>query len=382
MADSGAGLGVRRVLLTADPVGGVWDYTLELARELDRLQISTVVALMGGRRSEAQRRACDAIPRLTVEESDFKLEWMPDAGADLAAAGRWLLSLEEKHRPDIVHLNNYAHVTLPWRAPRLLVAHSCVLSWWRAVRRSPLPADLSGYADLVATALRAADAVVAPSRSLLGALEAIYGPLPRARVIHNGRRAADFPALDKAPFAMTAGRAWDDGKNIRAVDAVAACLPWPVYLAGDCTGPDGTGWRPRHLIELGRLPTPDLARWLGRATLFVLPAHYEPFGLTVLEAALAGCALVIGDTPTMRELWDGAALFVPPDDQARLTAALRLLMERPHRCAALGAAARARARAYEPTAMARAYRELYEEIVTGRRPGADRLTETTAVPVL
>jgi hypothetical protein len=32
--------------------------------------------------------------------------------------------------------------------------------------------------------------------------------------------------------------------------------------------------------------------------------------------------------------------------------------------------------------MARAYRELYEEIVTGRRPGADRLTETTAVPVL
>ena len=29
---------------------------------------------------------------------------------------------------------------------------------------------------------------------------------------------------------------------------------------------------------------------------------------------MARCALVLGDIPTLRELWDGAALFVPPDD--------------------------------------------------------------------
>ncbi len=32
-----------------------------------------------------------------------------------------------------------------------------------------------------------------------------------------------------------------------------------------------------------------------------LPARYEPFGLSVLEAALSGCALVLGDIPSLRE---------------------------------------------------------------------------------
>jgi hypothetical protein len=38
----------------------------------------------------------------------------------------------------------------------------------------------------------------------------------------------------------------------------------------------------------------------------------EPFGLAVLEAAQAGCPLVLSDLPGFRELWDGAALFRRP----------------------------------------------------------------------
>ncbi|WP_162913327.1 glycosyltransferase family 4 protein [Rhodospirillaceae bacterium SYSU D60014] len=358
---------MQRVLMTADPVGGVWDYALELARGLSDLQISTVLAVMGGRRSDAQRAASEAVPGLLVEEGDFRLEWMRDADIDLIEAGRWLLALEETHRPDIVHLNNYAHATLPWRAPCLVVAHSCIASWWCAVKRSPLPRDLSSYTDMVAAALQGANAVVAPSQSLLAALQPLYGPLPGARVIHNGRSAAAFPALAKEPFVITAGRAWDEAKNIRALDEIAPALPWPIYLAGDCRGPDDAGWQPCNLTPLGRLPSDDLARWLGRAAIFALPAHYEPFGLTALEAALAGCALVLGDNPTMRELWEGAALFVPPDDRAQLAAAIHQLIRRPHLRDALGAAARARAHRYNAPAMTQAYRGLYQEIIADRR---------------
>ena len=49
-------------------------------------------------------------------------------------------------------------------------------------------------------------------------------------------------------------------------------------------------------------------------------ALYEPFGLAVLEAAQAGCALVLSDIPTFRELWDGAALFVAAATTPRLCA--------------------------------------------------------------
>src|SRR3546814_4918927 len=72
-----------------------------------------------------------------------------------------------------------------------------------------------------------------------------------------------------------------------------------------------------------------MAGWLGRATFFALPARYEPFGLAVLEAALSGCALVLGDIPTLRELWDGVAAFVPPGDIEALEDVLTQLIADP-----------------------------------------------------
>lgn len=59
-----------------------------------------------------------------------------------------------------------------------------------------------------------------------------------------------------------------------------------------------------------------LAQWYAHAAIYALPARYEPFGLSALEAGLSGCALVLGDIPSLREIWGDAALFVPPDDAA------------------------------------------------------------------
>src|SRR5690606_3402280 len=119
------------------------------------------------------------------------------------------------------HVNGYAHVALPWRAPRVAVAHSCVGSWWRAVRREPLPPEWHGYARRVAEGLHAAEVVVAPTAAFLASLEALYGALPRARVIHNGRSADAFRPRDKVNVIVSAGRVWDEAKNVAALDAVA-----------------------------------------------------------------------------------------------------------------------------------------------------------------
>lgn len=45
-----------------------------------------------------------------------------------------------------------------------------------------------------------------------------------------------------------------------------------------------------------------------------------------VRAAAAGCALVLADIPTLRELWDGAAEFLNPCDSAQLHSALNLLI--------------------------------------------------------
>ena len=165
----------RRVLMTADAVGGVWHYALELARGLSGSDIEVVLAVLGPPAAPEQGLAATAIDGLTLVHGGFALEWMP-APRDLNAAGTWLLELEEAFAPDLIHLNGFAHATLPWRVPTLVVAHSCVLSWWRAVHDGDAPAEWANHRRRTRAGLRAADLVVAPTRAFLRRCRRSTGP--------------------------------------------------------------------------------------------------------------------------------------------------------------------------------------------------------------
>ncbi len=114
----------------------------------------------------------------------------------------------------------------------------------------------------------------------------------------------------------------------------------------------------------------EVRRHLAGRPIFVAPARFEPFGLGVLEAAQAGCALVLNDIATFRELWDGAALFVDADDPLALEAAIRLLMaDKPQRIAR-GHSARTRSARYTVEAMARGTMQAYETCLCTAAPRA------------
>jgi glycosyltransferase involved in cell wall biosynthesis len=123
--------------------------------------------------------------------------------------------------------------------------------------------------------------------------------------------------VQKESFILAAGRLWDEAKNIAILGAAARELvDWPIRAVGPLQPPqDGNGTTPTSGVEtLGELPRDELRALMDRAAIFAAPAVYEPFGLTVLEAAAAGCALVLADIPSFRELWGGAARFVDPRD--------------------------------------------------------------------
>jgi glycogen synthase len=327
-----------KVLLTADTVGGVFTYAQDLAAAVDA---EVVLATFGPRPGPQAHR-------------DLKLEWMDDPWDDVAEAERWLLDLEERERPDVVHLNGLAHGAAPFRAPKLVAGHSCVLSWWRAVKGAEAPREWDTYRQAVRAGIQGADALIAPSAFMLRELDNLYGPLPAlARVVHNGSAAAraDVPKL---PFVLGAGRFWDDAKNLGALDEAAAGLDAPVLLAGDAGDS-----APRHARPLGAIAPDALAALRARAAVFAAPARYEPFGLAILEAARAGCSLVLGDIPSLRELWDGVARFVYPGDAQALRAALAEALEHPR-------PATERAARYSVEAMAAAHEALYEELVEAR----------------
>lgn len=360
----------RTVLLTTDTIGGVWSHTLELARALGPEGIGVVLAAMGRRPTDEQRRAAQAIPSVTLHAATYRLPWMDEPWEHVARAGEWLLSLADAFACDIIHLSEPVFAALPWRVPRVAVGHSCVLSWYEAVRGEEAPGEWDEYRRAMTAGFRSADAVVAPSAAMAAALARHYGARGIS-VIRNGRSAARYVPAPKQPIVFTAGRLWDPAKNVGALIAAAPHLTWPVHAAGEATSPAGCGATEGGTVELvGALDEAAMADRLGRAAIFALPARYEPFGQSILEAALAGCALVLGDISSLRELWSGAAVFVPPDEPEALRSALDSLIRDQPRRRRLGAAARCRGVEYSPERMTQGYLELYARLLGAIRPPA------------
>jgi glycosyltransferase involved in cell wall biosynthesis len=348
-------------LTTADAVGGVWRYTLDLGRAMRARGIRTTAAVMGPAPTDAQRHeARDAGDEIV--ERPYRLEWMDDPWSDVERAGAWLLDLERRLRPSVVHLNGYAHAALPWRGNVVVVAHSCVRTWWKAVKYECAPSSMHRYTAAVTAGLRAARQVVAPTTAMGAALQAEYDEPTRVHTIPNG--CAPAPPFEdlcghKQPIVLAAGRAWDEAKNIGGLCAIADSLDWPVYVAGEQRGPGGQACALPAVRLLGQLSRIELEQWYRRAAIYALPARYEPFGLSVLEAAAAGCALVLGDIPSLRENWQGAAVFVPPEDRTALASALTRLIDRPAERRALSRRAHARAAAFTIDRTAADYLRVY-----------------------
>jgi glycosyltransferase involved in cell wall biosynthesis len=356
-----------RVLMTADPIGGVWSYMLELCAGLGSHGVEVLLATLGGKLSRPQQKQVVGLSNIVLQEGHFRLEWMPDPWLDLEEAGEWLLGLERKYRPDVIHLNHLVHGDLPWSAPRLAVGHSCVLSWWAAVHGGPPPGQWETYRKRVTRSLRAAQCVIAPTRAMLIELHRYYGPLRNCDVILNGRQPSRCRPADKEPLILSAGRLWDQAKNVEALAAVAAHVEWPIHVAGAQMGPAGNTASLAGVRALGHLEPSELAQWYARAAIYALPARYEPFGLTALEAALCGCALVLGDIPSLHEVWGNAALYAAPDDHAGLRDRLNELTRDAAMRSEFAARAMARARRLSPQRLTNGYRAVYRRLVENHR---------------
>ena len=308
--------------MTADAVGGVWPYALDLAARPRRPRASrSTLAVLGPCARSAQRAAAAAVPGLDLVDTGLPLDWTaerrgrdrrtPSRSPRRAGARR-----RRRHRPAQQPGTRWR--TRAFRRRSSACCHSCVATWWAAVRGGAAAARTStGAPPGTRAGYRAADgcwsrrAAPSPRRP-----PSVYGIRRRADPVHNGRairgaRRASRP--QRARLVFTAGRLWDEGKNVAALDRAAARLS--TFRSGGraARGPErrhdrAAAYRSRSASLTAR----DVERMLARRRSSSRRARYEPFGLAVLEAAQAGCALVLSDIPTFRELWDGAAMFVPP----------------------------------------------------------------------
>ena len=349
-----------QLVLVTDAVGGVWVYSLELARALRPLGIETLLAVAGPSPSAEQREAATGIQMI---DTGMPLEWLDSNAGEIMHAGEELARIAAREDADVVQTSSAALLAgAAFDCATVAVQHSCLATWWDAVKGSLSPPHFEWRRDLVAQGLAKADAVAAPTSAFARATERAYNLDRPVAAVHNGRTVRDARPLPQGDFLFTAGRLWDEGKNVRTLDRAAARVGAPFQAAGGLNGPNGASIALDHVVPLGELSEERIGGILAARPVYASAALYEPFGLSVLEAAQAGCALVLSDIATHRELWDGAALFVEPDDDAAFAAAFRQLLRDRVRRNDLAERAQLRARRYSPGEMARGMADIYARV--------------------
>ncbi len=396
--------------MTADAVGGVWQYTTELARALGAHGVEVVIAVTGpwnalplpvgervaspqARSGEGEKRCAmpgkriltpplpDPLPNgereFHIIPTTLPLDWLCDSPAPVLSAAEAIAALAREVGADVVQVNSPTLACARFDQPVVAVAHGCVATWWEAAEAGPLSPDFAWHAALMREGLLAADATVAPTRAYAEAVHRRY-TLPRALLaVHNGRTPLALPPALRTDHALTAGRLWDRVKRTALLDRVAALTP--IRAAGPIAAPHGETVATEHLHLLGTLDAAALARELAGRPVFVSAATFEPFGLAVLEAAQAGCPLVLSDIATFRELWDGAALFVGGDEPEVWAGAIgRAKADRD----TLGAAARARAARYTPEANAAAMLDIYTRLLAPASVRAEPVEARGSAPAV
>ena len=352
-----------RVLLTTDVIGGVWDFCVTLARELVARGTHVVLLVLGEPTAEQLRQAAEAGAELLVEP--LRLEWMQDSQADVQATQRLVARLVADLRPDVVHANQFAVACAGVDTPVVLTLHSDVLSWRKwTLGLEDLPAEWQAYASLVRRALMQADAVVAVSAFLAREVRALYGTDRHIEVAPNGWPAAAAAIGPRARQTLLAGRLWDAAKNI-PLALQAAPAGARVLLAGEQRHPETGGMPqlPGGVEALGFVSREQLDRLLRTSRIYLSPARYDPFGLLPLQAALAGCALLLSDIPSYREVWGDAAMFFQPDD---LRDRWTTLLDDDQACETLGQRAHQRAEEnYSAARLAERYLAVYARVAAG-----------------
>jgi len=364
------------VLITSDTVGGVWTYTEELVSGLVDAGHRVTLVSFGKLPLPHQTTWIRRLPRLDYRPTEYRLEWMETAERDIEESRRYLKLVIAEVQPDVLHFSQYCYGNLDVDLPKIVVAHSDVVSWWVAVHGCEPEAApwIRNYRKTVSDGLRAAELVVAPSAWALDQLSKYYGRPPRALVIYNGRSPHLFESRrEKEDFVLSVGRVWDPAKNLalwleRDWEAKVSVVGWEREPGRAEAVPSLE--LPANVALSGAKSQDELRELYARAAIYAGTSRYEPFGLAPLEAALSRCALVLNDNPVFHELWDGRGVLFYENDSRDLARQVERLRRDPglreENADRVHAASRVR---FTAARMVDEYEHAYEEIASAAKVG-------------
>ncbi len=238
------------------------------------------------------------------------------------------------------------------------------------------------FKQVICEAARRADVIIVPSRSSRAdVVKHLHIPQERHEhvvIIQEGVNPKYQPAEhknDSAPTLLYVGRR-DPYKNlVTLVKAFALVLKTVPEARLRIIGPDDPRY-PEAPETAKRLHLQDSITWTGyvegdellhayqQADVFVLPSHYEGFGLPILEAMACGTPVICGNVSSQPEVAGDAAITIDPNDTEALAEAITCVLTDPVRASDLRAKGLARAQQLTWTQAAMETIAAYEQAMT------------------
>jgi glycosyltransferase involved in cell wall biosynthesis len=299
---------------------------------------------------------------------------MEVAERDIEDSRRYLELLIDEVQPDVLHFSQYCYGDLETSIPKIVVAHSDIVSWWVAVhgREPDDTPSMRNYRRIVSDGLRGADLIVAPSKWMLEQVSKYYFQPAAEQVIYNGRTPRLFDSQSaKEDAVLSVGRVWDPAKNISLL--LEREESFPVWVVGWEQEPgrehqSSNRVLPKNVKLLGPKSQDELRALYEHAAIYAGTSCYEPFGLAPLEAALSGCALVLSDNPVFHELWGESGVFFKNQDAEDLARTINELRINPElRREYAGRAKETACSKFTSARMVAEYEQAYEHVAATAR---------------
>jgi glycosyltransferase involved in cell wall biosynthesis len=343
---------------------------------------------------ELRERGCEVVPVLPTggygwlggllrgdgfepEEVPLSTRWVD------ARCVRALIEVFRRHEIDVVHSHEFDFAVLGTaaarlsRRPHVITFHGGLTATTTMRRRVALRLAIGASAATVAVSAATRDRFAQDLGIGQDAFDVIHNGVPEAPGDAAAVR-AEFGCRDGDVVVLAVGTLERNKGHHVLIDAMRRFedrqtgASWTLIIAG---GRGGDQHQPllelvqeRDLGQRVHIVTGrnDIADLQALADVFVMPSFVEGLPMAMLEAMVAGNAIVASDTGGIPEALSGGSdgELVPPGDVAALEAALAGLIGDPERRARLGdAAARRAQRDFTVGVMAERYHLLYERVL-------------------
>jgi glycosyltransferase involved in cell wall biosynthesis len=241
-----------------------------------------------------------------------------------------LMAAADEARADLVLLHEPALAAARRDArPMVVICDWSHLVHWRQLHGdAKMPKPVASACALERLGLHAADRIIAPSRSLAAEIVALHGlALPPAIAPPVFRKPEAREKRSGDAGLLLAGATEADPRDVRRLDRAAAQVCGQILLFDTGASDPGQALCLEQMHRLSPLTAATAEALLLRAAAFYSPSCGANHERLVWRAASAGCAMILPDTKTHREFWQGAAHFVDPGSEQALAASLRRMLE-------------------------------------------------------